>query len=186
MRNPVEVIKPQKKTQKNSVKLHRMPDVPKPTREKTLEKQTSFIEAPSIRRIQITKGKTLSLLALQYYGKFNESLIDLLLFYNPIIKNSDLVLVDQIIQLPILSEEALIIRVADKNYSIHLGTFSDSKKANKLKNQSALIGKKITIQSKNISSKRTWYRVEAGIFESKQEALGVIKTLRGKGLLPFF
>jgi hypothetical protein len=151
-----------------------------------LEKQDPLIEAPSIRLIQVKKGTTLSFLALQYYGKFNESLIDLILFYNPNIKNIDLIHVDQKIQTPELSEEALIIQGANKKYGIHLGTFSDSKKANKFKNQSALIGEKITIQSKNISSKRTWYRVEAGIFESKQEALAVIKTLRGKGLLPFF
>ncbi len=187
MRNPLEVIKPQKETQKNSAGLPVIPkDVPKPTQEKSLEKQAPLIEAPSIRRIQITEGKTLSLLALQYYGKFNESLIDLILFYNPIVKNSDLVLVDQIIRLPTLSEEALIIRVADKNYSIHLGTFSDSKKAKEFNNQADLKGKKITIQSKNISLKRKWYRVEVGMFESKQEALKVIKTLREKGLLPFF
>ena len=187
IRNPGEVIKPQKETQKNSAGLPVIPkDVPKPTQEKSLEKQAPSIETPSIRMIQVKKGKTLSLLALQYYGKFNESLIDLILFHNPTIKNIDLVLVDQKIKLPELSEEALIIEVASKNYNIYLGTFSDSKKANEFNNQPSLKGKKITIQSKNISRRRTWYRVEAGIFESKQEALEVIKTLRGKGLLPFF
>jgi general secretion pathway protein A len=187
IRNPGEVIKPQKETQKNSAGLPVIPkDVPKPTQEKSLEKQAPSIETPSIRMIQVKKGTTLSLLALQYYGKFNESLIDLILFHNPTIKNIDLVLVDQKIKLPELNEEALIIEVASKNYNIYLGTFSDSKKANEFNNQPSLKGKKITIQSKNISRRRTWYRVEAGIFESKQEALEVIKTLRGKGLLPFF
>lgn len=185
--NPVEVIKPQKETQKNSTGLPVIPeDVPKPGQEKSLEKQASINAAPSIRRVQITEGKTLSILAHQYYGKFNESLIDLLLFYNPTIKNSDLILVGQIIQFPVLSEEALIIQGGDKTYSIHLGTFSDSKKAKEFDDQSALKGKKITIQSKNISLKRKGYRVEVGMFESRQEALEVIKSLRGKGLLPFF
>ena len=187
MRNPVEVIKPQKETQKDSAGLPVRPiDVPKLTQEKTLKKQAPSIEAPSIRMIQVKKGTTISLLALQYYGKFNESLIDLISFYNPTIKNIDLVLVNQKIKLPELSEESLIIEGTNKKYSIYLGTFSDPKKANEFKNQSALTGKKITIQSKNISRRRTWYHVEAGIFESKQEALEVIKTLRGKGLLPFF
>ncbi len=187
MGHPVEVINPQKETQKNSAGLPVIPeDVPKPTQKKSLERQAPLIEAPSIRMIQVKKGTTLSLLSLQYYGKFNDSLIDLISFYNPTIKNIDLILVDQKIQIPELSEEALIIQGADKKYRIHLGTFSDSKKAKEFNDQSALKGKKITIQSKNISLKRKWYRVEVGMFESKQEALEVIKTLRGKGLLPFF
>lgn len=185
--NPSKGIKPQNETQKNSDRpFVILKDVPKPIQEKPLEMQVPINEAPSLRAIQVTEGTTLSMLALQYYGKFNESLLDLILFYNPAIENLDLILVDEKMQIPKLSEEALIIPGANQNYSIHLGTFSDSKKANPFNDHPALKGKKITVQTKNISLKRKWYRVEAGIFESKQEALGVIKNLHRKGLLPFF
>ncbi len=185
--NPVEVKKSQREAPMNTGGSALKPEeVPKPSSQRNQEEPVSFIAAPSIRRIHVTDGETLSRLALQYYGKYNESLMDLILFYNPTVKNINLILVDQKIQLPELSEASLIMEIADKNYRIHLGTFSSPEKAMALNGLPALKGKEITVQPKTISSQRKWYRVEAGTFESGQEALKVLKTLREAGLLPFF
>jgi general secretion pathway protein A len=185
--NSAEVLRSQKESRENSAGLPLIAEeASKPTPKNSLEKQIPLVKAPAIRGIQVARGMTLSDLTLQYYGKLNESLIDLVLFYNPTIKNIDLILVDQKIQLPALSEEALIIPAADKTFRVHLGTFPDLGKTTGFNHQSVLKGTKITIQPKSISLKQKWYRLEAGPFENRQEALEAIKTLRGKGLLPFF
>jgi general secretion pathway protein A len=139
-----------------------------------------------IRRIQVKKGESLSKLSLHYYGKSNASLVDLILMANPSIINADYILVDQKIQLPELREEALLLHGPDKSFAIHLGTFLSNNQAHKFKNELDLKGKEITIQPRKISPTQTWYRVEAGGYGSKKEALEDINILRRKGLLSFF
>jgi len=140
----------------------------------------------AIRTIQVKKGESLSKLSLHYYGKSNVSLIDLILMANPSIINADHILADQKIQLPEIKDEALLLHAPDNPFGIHLGTFMTNTQAHKFKNELDLKGKEITIQPRKISPRQTWYRVEAGSFERKEEALELIKTLRGKKLLPFF
>ena len=159
---------------------------PQKGEEKSLEGQA---QAPSLsltRKIQVKKGDYLSKLVVNHYGKLNESLIDLVLNHNPSISNIDLVLVDQQIKLPELNEETLIVPVSDEHFSVHLGTFPGLKEAHQFINQLTLNRKNITVKPKKVSRRQTWYRVEAGSYESRKEALEVIKTLREKRLLPFF
>ena len=87
-----------------------------------------------------------------------------------------------------IREEILIVPAptSDKTFNVHLGTFSDLKEANQFVNQLDLKGKNIAIQPKKFSPRETWYRVLLGPYESQKDALEVIKSLRGKGLLPFF
>ena len=137
-------------------------------------------------RIRAKAGESLSILAQRHYGKMNESLINLITLYNPAIKKLDLILVDQEIKLPELGEEALIIKGPDQGYTIFLGIFTNSRMVQEYKNQSALKGKRITVQPNIFGKKQRGFRFEAGNFESRVEALEALKALRQKNLLPFF
>ncbi len=139
-----------------------------------------------LQTIKVAKGQTLSKLAIQYYGKSNESLVDLILTHNPSITDADLILVDQEIRLPQLKEEALLFPASDHTFSLHLGTFPSLKKASQFRNGLALPGKRIAVQPREFSPRKRWYRVEVVPYQTDKEALAAIRMLREKGLLPFF
>lgn len=165
----------------------RSDECPKPGQEKSPQGQPqSSISSPLlVRSIQVKEGDYLSKLIAGYYGKLNESLIDLVLNYNPSIKNIDLVLVNQLIRLPELKEETLIFPVSGKGpFSIHLGTFPGSNEAHRFRNQLLLNRQNLTVKSIKVSPRQTWFRVEAASYGSKNEALEVIKKLRERKLLP--
>ena len=179
-----------KEDQGNLAQMNIMPkEGPKPGEEKSPEGQP---QPPSsslslVRKIQVKEGDYLSRLVANHYGKFNESLIDLVLNHNPSIKNIDLVLVDQQIRLPEINEEILIIPASSKgHFSVHLGTFPGSNEAHQFRNQLPLNRQNITVKPKKVSPRQTWFRVEAESYGSKNEALEVIKRLRERKLLPFF
>jgi general secretion pathway protein A len=185
--DPVEKTQSQKEYRKHPGRINLIPEGSRnPGEEKSLKGQGPAPSSSLVRIIQVKKGDYLSKLVFHHYGKINESLIDLVLNHNPSISNIDLVLVDQQIKLPELNEEILIVPASDKYFSAHLGTFASLIDANQLKNQPELKGSNITVKPKKVSPRETWYRVEAGPYESKQEALEVVKTLREKKLLLFF
>ncbi len=185
--DPLKKAQSQKEFQKKSGRIDL---IPKGRSQKGEENPPEVqARAPSLyltRNIQVKKGDYLSKLVTNHYGKLNESLIDLVLSQNPSIKDIDLVLINQQIKLPELNDETLIVQVSDKHFSAYLGTFSGLEEAQQFINQLTLNRKNITVKPKKVSRRQTWYRVEAGSYESRKEALEVIKTLRGKSLLPFF
>jgi general secretion pathway protein A len=185
--DPVEKTRSQKEHQKHSVRIDLNPEGRRnPGEEKSLKGQESAPSSSLIRKIQVKEGDYLSKIVFNHFGKLNESLIDLVLNQNPSLSNIDLVLVEQQIKLPELNEEILIVPASDMHFSAHLGTFSSLIEAKQFKNHLTLYRKNITVRPKKVSPRETWYRVEAGPYESKQEALEVVKTLRKKKLLPFF
>jgi len=114
------------------------------------------------------------------------SLLDFLLELNPEITNVHLILVDQKIKIPYVTEELLIIPYSDRTYSVHAGTFDTSEPAERYRGEPALKGEKIEILPRTVSPGETWYRVMIGKFENKNEALKTISVLRRRGLLPAF
>ncbi len=173
--------------EKNSVNTPLTPiGQPTPDREKSREGQARTPPLSLIRKIQVKEGDFLSKIVVVHYGKINESLVDLVLNQNPSISNINLVLIDQQLKLPELTEESLIVPSPDGTFSIHLGTFPNEKAADKFKNLQVLKGKSIAVSLKKVSPTQTWYRVEAGTYQNRNEALTVIKTLKGNGLLSFF
>ena len=134
----------------------------------------------------VKKGQTMSQLTQKYYGIVNVTLLDFLLDLNPEITNVHLILVDQKIKIPHITEELLIIPHSDRTYSIHAGTFDTSEPAELYRGEPALKGKKIEILPRKVSPRETWYRVVIEKFENKDEALKTISLLRRKGLLPVF
>lgn len=136
--------------------------------------------------ITVKKRQTISQLTQKYYGIVNVTLIDFLLEVNPNITNVHLIMVDQKIKIPNITEELLIIQSADRTYKIHAGTFETPDSARLYSDEPVLKGKKIEILPRKVSPRETWYRVMIGKFDNKNEVSKTISLLRRKGLLPAF
>ena len=136
--------------------------------------------------VGVKKGQTISQLAQGYYGMVNLTLIDLLLELNPTITNVHLILVDQEIKIPNMTEKLLITPSPDHTFQIHAGTFETPDSPKLYSGETALKGKKIEVLPRKVSPRETWYRVMIGKFDNKEEALKMIFLLKEKGLLPAF
>jgi len=136
--------------------------------------------------VAVKKGQTISQLTQEYYGMINLTLIDLLLELNPTITNVHLILVDQEIKIPNITEKLLIIQSPDHTLEIHAGTFETPDPAKLYSDELALKGKKIEILPRKVSPRETWYRVMIGKFDNKEEVLKMIFLLKEKDLLPAF
>ena len=136
--------------------------------------------------IVVKKGQTISQLTQKYYGTVNETLIDFLLEANPQITNIHLIMVDQKIKIPSITEELLMIQSKDHRYKIHAGTFDTLDSARLYSDEPVLKGEKTEILPRRVSPRETWYRVMIGNFEDKNKALETISLLRRKGALPAF
>jgi general secretion pathway protein A len=134
----------------------------------------------------VRKGQTISQLAQEYYGMVNLTLIDLLLELNPAITNVHLILVNQEIKIPNITEKLLILQSPDHTYEIHAGTFENHDPAKLYSDERLLKGKKIEILPRKVSPRDTWYRVVIGRFDNKDEVLKMVFLLKEKSLLPAF
>jgi len=136
--------------------------------------------------VTVKKGETISRLAQEYYGMVNLTLIDLLLEFNPAVTNVNLILVDQEIKIPTITEALLIIQSPDHTYKIHAGTFENPDPARIYGDERALKGKSIETFPRKVSPRNTWHRVLIGKFDNKEEVLKMTFLLKEKGLLPAF
>jgi hypothetical protein len=134
----------------------------------------------------VKKGQTLSQLSQEYYGMVNLTLIDLLLELNPTIADVNLIIVDQEIKIPHMTEGLLMIQSPDHTYKIHAGTFEAPDSAKLFGDEPALKGQTIEILPRKVSPRETWYRVMIGEFDNKDEVLKRISLLKEKRLLPAF
>jgi general secretion pathway protein A len=136
--------------------------------------------------VAVKKGQTISQLTQEYYGRVNLTLIDFLLELNPGITNVHLIIVDQEIKIPHITEELLIIQSPDHTYKIHAGTFEAPDPAKLYGHELVLKEKRIEILPRKVSPLETWYRVTIGEFGNKDEALKTISLLKENRLLPAF
>jgi general secretion pathway protein A len=137
-------------------------------------------------RIVVKEGQTLSSIAENYYGITNKTLCEVILQFNPAVTNIHLITVNQIIRLPKISEERLIILTPDLTYKLFVGTFWAPSLAKVYSNEPVLLGKEVEIIPRQVSPQETWYRVEIGTFDTKEETLKALHRLKEKGLLPLF
>ncbi len=136
--------------------------------------------------VAVKKGQTISQLSQEYYGMVNLTLIDLLIELNPSITNVHLILVDQEIKIPNLTEKLLIIPSPDQTYKIHAGTFDTPDLPKPYSGEIALKGKKFEVLPQKVAPRETWYRVMIGKFDNKDEALKMTLLLKEKSLLPAY
>ena len=136
--------------------------------------------------VKAETGWTLSFLAKRHYGAANSTLIDLILEANPQITDVNRIQLNQAIKIPRIKEDLLLSRTSPQSYRIHLGTFADQSQIRIFQNEPLLGGKKLEILSRKVSSQTAWYRILAGEFKNKEEAVKTIQALKQKGLLPAF
>jgi phage tail protein X len=136
--------------------------------------------------VVVKKGETISQLTQKYYGMANTTLMALILDCNPEITNANLIILNQKIKIPKITEELLIIQYPEHTYKIHVGTFQNSSFVRFYRNEPVLEGKVVEIFPRKVSPQETWYRVVVGPFAHKDDCLKVIDQLKGKGLLPVF
>jgi general secretion pathway protein A len=143
-------------------------------------------DAISTESIIVKKGQSISRLAQQYYGGSNITRADLILASNPEITNANLISVNQKVRIPKITEESMIVKSSERTYKINVGTFWSPKFAELYRSEPSLRAKEIKIVAKKAAPNETWCRVLVGKFNSEDEALKVISTLRDKKLLPLF
>ncbi len=134
--------------------------------------------------ILVKEGWTLSSVAQQHFSGINHSLLDFMLEANPEITDIHLIFPGQKIKIPYITEETLLWRGADNRYQLFLGTFATVQEAARYKDEPALRGKRLKAISLRVSSQEDWYRIVAGPFQTREEALKTIQTLKAKKLLP--
>ncbi len=136
------------------------------------------------RFIEVKKGWTLSSVARHFYPVVNTSLLDSIMEANPQISDFNVIYPSQKIVVPKITEESLLIRVSDNRYNIYLGTFKSSKSVRLYKDEPLLRGKKLKVVPRKVSPRATFYRLEVGEFDTKEEALRAIQNLNEKKQLP--
>ena len=134
--------------------------------------------------IVVREGWTLSNVAKEYFSALNNSLLDILLEANPEIVDMDLIFRGQKIKIPDITEESLLRRGSDNRYHVLLGTFVKAEEIRRYKDEPILRGKKLKVVSRRVSPRDTWYRIVAEEFKTEEEAMGLIRVLKGKRLLP--
>ena len=134
----------------------------------------------------VERGEFLISLAKKYYRMANTTLIALILDCNPEITNADLIILNQKIKIPKITDELLISQYNEHTYKIHVGTFQNSSFVRFYTNEPILKGKEIEVFSRKVSPNENWYWVVVGPFTQKDDCLKVIDQLKRKGLLPVF
>jgi len=136
--------------------------------------------------VEVPKGKTLYAFARDYYHQANPTLIDYILESNAHLKDMDRIPTDRKIEIPEISERSLLAQFPDGSWKIRLGTFESRQAGRAFKEEPLLKGKEIEAAPRQVSPEKTWYRLYAGKFDTREEALKTIQELRKKGLLPAF
>jgi hypothetical protein len=131
--------------------------------------------------VEVKQGVNLYSLAYQHYKATDETLIDHILKLNPEIKNPNLIMVSQKIKIPEIMDSLLMVQYPDGLYKVHLRTFTNLKSAGQYKRDVGSMGKEIEIVPWKVSPGETWYRVMAGPFASRDEALKALQEMKQKG-----
>jgi general secretion pathway protein A len=143
--------------------------------EKAVEPSNSFT---------VKKSLTLSSLARQHYGIANPTVLDFLLTHNPHITDMSRIAADEPVEVPPLTEEMFLGVDPDGKHYIYLGTFDDEQSIQSLRNHPLLQGKTLKATPRSVSGDIAWYRLTAGGFQSREDALQVLRSLKQQGALP--
>ncbi len=157
------------------------PGPPTTTPVTTMREKDKLVEI-----VTVEEGQTMHSITRKYYRMVNRTLMDLILVSNPEIADVHLILVDQKIKIPKITEELLIIKSPENTYEINAGTFQTPIPVRLYNEERALRGKKIKIHPRQVSPQDTWYQVVIGKFDTEDEALKMIVLLKEKDLLPAF
>jgi hypothetical protein len=136
--------------------------------------------------VTVKKGWTLTLLSQQHFNGVNPTLLDLIMEHNPQITDLHRITENEKIRIPVITESLFLSRDPDRGYSIFLGTFGDRQPIEVLRKQPVLRDKTIRIAPRKVSRDETWYRASVDGFQTEEQALQALRSLKQQGLLPAF
>jgi len=139
-----------------------------------------------VKTFTMKKNVTLMFLAQQHYGLANPTVLDILLKHNPQITDMNRIRADEPIEVPPLTDEQFLGTDPEGRYQIYLGTFDDQRSIQTLREHPLLQGKTFKTALREVSSDVAWYRLTAGGFQSREDALQVLSSLKQQGVLPAF
>ena len=135
--------------------------------------------------VDVKQGANLHGLSYQYYKETNVLFMDYIMESNPDIANPNLIVVNQKIRMPEITESLLVMPASGGRFNVHLGTFLNLQEARRYRDQAASKGKDIAVVPRRVSKTETWYRVVAGPFVSRNEGVRFLEDMKHQGLLPF-
>ena len=138
---------------------------------------------PEILTVVVQNGDTVSNLSRKYYRMTSATLLDKILEFNPGITNLHRIRLSQKIKIPKITEADFLIPASDGTWKIHVGTFSRPGQGDIYRNEPGLKGKSIEVVPRKVAPGETWYRMFAGKFKTKAEALKVVRVLKEEGKL---
>ena len=150
---------------------------------KPLQKKSVTPGVQVIKTMLLNEGGSLYSIALKTYKKANTTLYDLILAANPEITDLRTIPDNQVIILPKVTRESFIKEASAQTYIIYLGTFETPEEAQLCSAKVTDLGKEITREPHQFSSKDTWHRVTLGTFTSKKEALKTVDLLIERGII---
>lgn len=136
--------------------------------------------------VTVEKGMTLSLLALQHYGFVNPTILDILLEHNPHITDVNRIPAGEPVKVPPLTDELFLGVEPDGRYHIFLGTFDNKQSIQTLRKHPLLQGKTLKTALRKVSNRILWYSLTAEGFQSREDAMRVLRSLKQQGVLPAF
>ena len=137
-----------------------------------------------VKNFTVKKTVTLLFLAMQHYGLANPTVLDILLKHNPHITDMNRIRADEPIEVPPLTDELFLGTDPDGKHYIYLGTFDDQRSIQTLREHPLLQGKTFKTVLREVPSDILWYRLTAGGFQSREDALQVLSSLKQQGVLP--
>jgi general secretion pathway protein A len=134
----------------------------------------------------VKKGRNLSDLAQEHYGLVNPTVLDILLEHNPKITDVNRIPADEPIEIPPLTDEQFLGMDPDGRHNIYLGTFDDQRSSQTLMKHPLLQGKTLKTDRRKVSGQMFWYRLTAGGFQSREDAMQILRSLKQQRVLPAF
>jgi hypothetical protein len=128
-------------------------------------------------------GGSLYFIALQQYGKADETIFDLILQANPSIVDVRKIDDRQKIVVPHITAESYITGSAQDGYRIHVGTYETAEWADIYGARVKSAAKRVFVEPQQFSSHDTWYRLLIGGFNSREEARQTVSALVKRGLI---
>ena len=157
-----------------------------PLKAKTTTKKGKPPAAGQQKVVTVKKGWTLTLLSQQHFNSVNPTLLDLIMEHNPQITDVNRITENEKIRIPVITEGLFLSRNPDRGYSVFLGTFVDQQSIEVFRKQTVLRDKTIRIAPRKVSHGETWYRASVDGFQTEEQSLQALRSLKQQGLLPAF
>jgi hypothetical protein len=134
-----------------------------------------------VSEVVVKPGDILSQLAAAHYGRADATILDFVKGANPGVENIDVLVVGQRLRFPPFEPRALVHRVDDSVYRLHVVTLwgTQTPTLQKLQGAANGAGRKLYIVPVALSLSETAYRVMVGPFDDRREAEAFYRNVSG-------